>query len=306
MPVCHDCSNGVCTGPNVCECHAGYIHINSIVDNETTCEAICPHCEHPNLCESPYKCECDLGYSEDQHTDENGQSATICRPDCETKCGFGHCSANNTCECDHGYHLRDDVCVEAATAVCVCDNGQCDNGECVCNPEYTKSPDGLCEEVAIFEATTEHLQSDIVCHGDSCSTVCIPGCENAICMANNSCECEDGFDAHPEHSHICEPHCDVECVHGICVAPHRCECHQGFMLQQDNYTCSMIGSQHELTSPHSDGRHSVRTYLLTLFVILFLVGAAIAVAYYIRLYSRENEYVLNGKGSCGHNRPLDK
>ncbi|XP_058060591.1 tenascin-X-like [Anopheles bellator] len=196
-PICTEpCRNGVCVGPDRCECFPGY----SAPDNSSSsaeCGPVCNGGCSNGDCVAPGKCICRPQY---------GKIGDECVPLCE-KCSLGHCVRPNVCICDRGYQLIDGDCVpicetECKNAVCTGPNA------CTCLPGFNYT-----DINALFD----------------CLPVCDAECINGRCVAPQKCECNEGYLQDDEHSCIHPVElCRLRCVNGQCRGT-ECHCNTGFV-----------------------------------------------------------------------------
>uniref|UniRef100_A0A8D8CJ39 von Willebrand factor D and EGF domain-containing protein n=4 Tax=Culex pipiens TaxID=7175 RepID=A0A8D8CJ39_CULPI len=206
------CSNGVCVGPERCECLPGYFATSSAINSK---KSICtPYCKSKCVnayCIKPNVCQCITGY----RFAEN--STSVCEPICDDSlvdCANGRCTQPNVCECDEGFVLA------IRDGKMVCDPKPCDrlcvNGLCI--------GEGVCECLEGYRPSAKY---DYICE-----PVCEPGCNNGVCIAPNMCVCKEGFVAKEDGS--CEAVCNpavVDCTNGDCVGSDQCQCNSGYYPQ---------------------------------------------------------------------------
>lgn len=214
-PICafgddnSECLNSKCIEPNVCECFEGYRAVS-----ESTCEPVCSNCEHGD-CVGPEQCECHDGYAANY-------DKTSCEPICQPSCLNSVCVKPNFCECDENFERLNDLeCVQVEVDdklncnALNCQNGKCVRGECLCPPLH-ELDDGKCKKM------------------------CNKTCENGKCW-DEKCVCFDGYKL-SENETRCDPVCafedDHDCIEGVCIAPQTCKCNDGYkFLDSRNCTC---------------------------------------------------------------------
>lgn len=204
------CVNGFCSGPNYCSCDNGFTHKNT-----THCEKKCdPMCPSHSSCVNG-ACECDKNYK---------KVGSICIPDCECSNGLclGFGDDGLKCICFPGFIKNPNNSTDCITK-CErdgCENGFCGNNkkDCICHLHYQKdNSTGKCVK----------CEPGTNCNGVFMPYTCDPPCQHGLCVANNTCVCNHGFDS-VEGSHTCEPICKGGCAHGVCKSPHNCECDDGY------------------------------------------------------------------------------
>lgn len=244
-PVCSNCVHGRCTGPDTCQCNAGYRGDHC---DECSTKVGCEHgtCEEPNQCicnpgwagplcsidtnyctkhqpcqnggtclnEGPvgYRCYCSEGF-----TGENCEQVFI-GPQCFN--GGTPVSSANPPSCICPPHTTGDQCQEF---VPTCQPATCSNGgSCI------DTTDGFsCQCAAGF--TGDHCQTRDHCISNPCENG--GTCRNL--MNGFSCDCSTGYVGSTCHTDICENH---HCYNGgSCIADFegaRCECPSGFEGEQ--------------------------------------------------------------------------
>lgn len=120
------------------------------------------------------------------------------------------CVAPNTCECDEGYNLANEVCEP------ICSN-------------YTETGD--CINSVICEPGWSKVMRDSI---EICEPTCTSPCNNGTCVAPDICECFEGYEKTGDDN--CMPHCSW-CVHGTCIGPQICLCDPGWYKKELNGNC---------------------------------------------------------------------
>lgn len=190
VPECDPpCLNyGICTGPNICFCPAGY--------GGPTCEPTCnPPCAHGGTCRRYNMCQCPTGY-----TGPACQRAT-----CQLPCmNGGHCVGPDTCQCPArftGDRCQTPKCVPHCqnggscynVNTCICPEGffgpRCQHERRICSYGFCKNG-GVCSGVNKCRCLSGFT-------GSRCAKRlprnCVPPCLNGgTCMANNRCACPNG------------------------------------------------------------------------------------------------------------------
>ncbi|XP_073821261.1 uncharacterized protein [Musca autumnalis] len=159
VPVCENCRNGKCVGPNECECYDGFVR-----NDNGDCVFSCPLGCLNGRCYLDGSCKCDPGYKLDE-------TRRFCRPICSKGCGTNtllNCTAPEVCGCINGYILTDHGC------------------KAVCDPEC--GPGGECNASGKCECKSGYTLKDGVCHA-----VCYQPCENGMCYSRHRCICNPGF-----------------------------------------------------------------------------------------------------------------
>ncbi|XP_038107568.1 fibrillin-1 isoform X1 [Culex quinquefasciatus] len=197
VPVCGEvCENGECSGPDQCECYAGFSNENST--SYHLCKPVCANGCGNGDCIAPGNCVCHKGY---------GKIADECIPLCE-KCSLGHCVKPEVCQCDRGYELIDGDCVPICEEECK--NAKCTGpNSCTCLPGYNYT-----DINSLFE----------------CLPVCEDDCDNGECVAPNTCECNPGF---VKDEDVCvDPIdlCRAKCLNGFCDGSAKCNCNHGYIM----------------------------------------------------------------------------
>lgn len=136
-PVCENCRNGLCVGPDQCECYDGFVS-----NDNGDCVFSCPLGCLNGRCFLDGTCKCDPGFKLDE-------SRKFCRPICSKGCGTNqllNCTAPEVCGCINGYILTDGGCKAVCSPECG-PGGECNSyGRCKCNPGYTLK-DGVCHAI---------------------------------------------------------------------------------------------------------------------------------------------------------------
>uniref|UniRef100_A0AAG5DVA7 EGF-like domain-containing protein n=1 Tax=Anopheles atroparvus TaxID=41427 RepID=A0AAG5DVA7_ANOAO len=236
VPICSEaCRNGVCVGPDQCECLAGFS-----VENSTSpfvCEPVCVGgCAHGD-CIAPGKCICHPQY---------GKIGDECIPLCE-KCSLGQCVAPNMCVCDRGYRLAEGDCEPICETECK--NAECTGpNACTCLPGYNYTDinalfdclpvcdeeciNGKCIAPQTCQCNEGYIQDEDV--RTKCLhpvELCRQRCANGQCRGAE-CYCDPGYVKSPTDGH-CEKTCPHGCTNGDCNGG-ECLCHDGYRLSSDN------------------------------------------------------------------------
>uniref|UniRef100_A0A6E8W8Z9 EGF-like domain-containing protein n=2 Tax=Anopheles coluzzii TaxID=1518534 RepID=A0A6E8W8Z9_ANOCL len=196
-PVCEDpCLNGLCVGPNTCECYPDFVR-----NGQGRCVPTCPiGCDHGECVVGTGECRCKEGYELDPTTKK------FCVPHCTGGCGVGRCVDVERCECGEGYKFDPKLkCAPHCEGGCL--NGRCvEPGVCRCEAGYEMSEMG-------------------------CEPICSNGCFHGVCTAPETCSCKPGYQKVGDH---CTATCDRPCLNGECTGPNVCSCNRGYILDEAN------------------------------------------------------------------------
>ena len=161
------------------------------------CNQTCSeHCVD-NRCHRDGRCTCNVGYGGHQ-----------CEP-CPTNCGKTGCDEQLIChECDPGFY--GDRCNSTCSTKCI--YGTCNrDGSCNCSVGYGGHPCEACPSSCDSTGCDEQL----ICHkcypgffGDYCYLPCSANCVNGTCNRNGSCTCKKGFNGFG----CCPENCKRECT----------------------------------------------------------------------------------------------
>lgn len=247
-PTCSkNCTNGKCIGPNKCACDEGYAHFE---DAGTPCRPICLTPCKNGACIAPNKCSCSTGLKF-----ANG-SSTECESFCKPACVNGFCLPNGKCMCHPGFTFQNSsttICAHSKNIKPKLSNCQppCINGKCVdnnCIPFAKFTPGVNCTEENCVDRICSEANKNCVCpkgYSELNSLDCIPNClrdcVNAVCIAPDVCECNEGYAASLDDSNICVPVCgerNIGCSNGRCISTNKCECFEGYELDEmDPFKC---------------------------------------------------------------------
>jgi hypothetical protein len=257
-PECDpDCVHGDCVANNICNCTEGW---TGPICNDTVCD---PPCHH-GTCNYDFECECYPGW------EGNNCSDPICDPDCV----HGDCVAPNKCVCYNNYFgpFCNETCFDPTCGLYhwyeefVCSsNGKClENETCWCAGGYYGD---YCESFNQTEMCnkTELCDECPECPEPPEPPTCDPDCVHGNCVANNVCNCTEGWNGpicndtvcetpchhgycNENHECVCfegwlgedcsDPFCNPQCfIHGDCVAPYKCVCDEGYFGPFCNRTC---------------------------------------------------------------------
>lgn len=159
VPLCdRNCTNGICSNPNVCNCNDGYkmSNVSGICVPLCNDECINANCTQPNVC----SCHAEHRFVTD--------SLSVCEPILnKLNCTNGRWVPPNNCECDEGYNINNGTNWMETPCLSDCANGYkfdetrrqcqpyCDkacgkNGKCI-SPGQCKCLDGFREVPAAVQ-----------------------------------------------------------------------------------------------------------------------------------------------------------
>ncbi|EAA14483.5 AGAP009762-PA [Anopheles gambiae str. PEST] len=234
-PVCEDpCLNGLCVGPNTCECYPDFVR-----NGQGRCVPTCPiGCDHGECVVGTGECRCKEGYELDPTTKK------FCVPHCTGGCGVGRCVDVERCECGEGYKFDPKLkCAPHCEGGCF--NGHCvEPGVCRCEAGYEMSEMG-CEPICSNGCFHGVCTAPETCSckpgyqkvGDQCTATCDRPCLNGECTGPNVCSCNRGYildEANPFH---CIAHCPNGCPNGVCSGPNMCLCNAGYRVTVIDQPC---------------------------------------------------------------------
>ncbi|XP_052765108.1 multiple epidermal growth factor-like domains protein 10 [Mya arenaria] len=184
-----------------------------------------------------------------------------CNNPCPGNCSSCEPSDGRPCySCKATFYDRNSECSKSCSVGC--DGGVCNNdgacSPCRDNFEGTKCETCIqgkfgssCSQYCIYQNCRCSTGTDCTSckmgfydRNTFCQTACSPGCQNAVCNDNGSCncraefmgnkcsECQSGY-----YGAYCNVSCSTGCVNGLCLKDGTCLCHPNFVTEKCD-TCA--------------------------------------------------------------------